>query len=432
MIHHRVEPSDVALLQLLTSDPLPATPSPQKFARRDAALDPLLLAAAAASGPHMTRNHYAHDFYPAVQLHSTQPQVDWTKWSGLDASVAKQNDEKRQKLRLAYTSRQAPRKERLGLVGQTQASPGGSATHSKSPEPAHNPISQPYSDVEVKCMARTRIPTSHGPVFLHLYHNNRDNKEHLALVVDSAQLDEEKPSAGPHIRSASLDAQWSPSETEADRLLRGAYVGRLSTTSRKAAPPPHFSNLLFLLLPTYRHHSYEYIPSALLEKPIGSMRCDCGEQLDEAIRQIARPQILASGAVIPGRGAWIGLLSKIRAYNLQDMGHDTRRYDVAAGILRDLGLGSSEGESVRVLTNNPDKLQALEKEGLPGGGTCSNDPSNLAEKSPLPATPPDMDVPGATMIGGNAVSGPDLEKYLRTKVLRMGHILPLWMGSAEV
>jgi len=88
-------------------------------------------------------------------------------------------------------------------------------------------------------MARTRIPTPHGPAFLHLYHNNRDGKEHLAIVVDSAQL---SPSPGPiqapSIRSRSLDAVWSPNETDMDRIIRGAYVARLSPMSAKAAPPP--------------------------------------------------------------------------------------------------------------------------------------------------------------------------------------------------
>ncbi len=96
------------------------------------------------------------------------------------------------------------------------------------------------------------------------------------------------------------------------------------------------------------------------------------------------------GATIPGRGAviylrqegrGIGLLSKIRAYNLQDIGHDTvtanlmlghgadeRGYEIAGAILRDLGLGANSVEpisdGVRVLTNNPDKVEALEKEGI--------------------------------------------------------------------
>jgi hypothetical protein len=54
----------------------------------------------------------------------------------------------------------------------------------------------PTSTLEVKCMARTRIPTPYGPVFLHLYHNNRDNKEHLAIVVDAAQQQDGEPSSG--------------------------------------------------------------------------------------------------------------------------------------------------------------------------------------------------------------------------------------------
>ncbi len=56
----------------------------------------------------------------------------------------------------------------------------------------------PAADLDVKCMARTRIPTPHGTVFLHLYHNNRDDKEHLAIVVDPAQLADKPGAAPPH------------------------------------------------------------------------------------------------------------------------------------------------------------------------------------------------------------------------------------------
>ncbi|KAL1740333.1 GTP cyclohydrolase II-domain-containing protein, partial [Schizophyllum fasciatum] len=181
---------------------------------------------------------------------------------------------------------------------------------------------------------------------------------------------------------------------------------------------------------------------------VGSQRCDCGEQLDEAIRRIARA---GRGAVVylrqEGRG--IGLLSKLRAYNLQDLGHDTvaanlllghgadeRAYDIAGAILRDLGLA----HGVRVLTNNPDKVAALESEGMRVVERVPMVPRSWQARSAaiagaedgLPATPrgdeyaPD----GATLIGGGAVHGEDLDKYLRTKVLKMGHMLPLWMDGA--
>ena len=68
---------------------------------------------------------------------------------------------------------------------------------------------------EVNCEVRARIPTTTGQeMFLHLYHNSADNKEHLAIVF------------GPHIRSRSLDAPRE-GETEKDRMIRGAYVGKL-------------------------------------------------------------------------------------------------------------------------------------------------------------------------------------------------------------
>jgi GTP cyclohydrolase II len=134
-----------------------------------------------------------------------------------------------------------------------------------------------------------------------------------------------------------------------------------------------------------------------------------------------------------GRG--IGLLSKIRAYNLQDLGHDTvtanlmlghgadeRNYEVAIAILRDLGLCSSTGEGVRLLTNNPDKVRAMEKEGLKITERVPMIPRSWKKKQQGDAGGRKA---GATMVGGDAVHGEDLEKYLRTKVLRMGHMLQL-------
>ncbi|KAH9927244.1 GTP cyclohydrolase II-domain-containing protein [Fomitopsis serialis] len=464
--------SDLDLLDMLTApDP---RPTKHGIRRRDSDLDPLLLAAAAAYGPHVTRNHYAHDFFPAVGDPRETTQA--------------------RKPRLKYVSRQAPRSQRVkeqGIVvdeekenGRTReagdplrrtdnlpspaprtvpasSSPPSNLLH---PEPAsstsHAPaakVTKPSAEVGVKCMARTRVPTPHGPVFLHLYHNNRDNKEHLAIVVDPAQFDEETPQRAPPIRSRSLDAVWSDSETEADRITRGAYVGRLSPTSQRPSAPEAHANVTTDNIPSplIRIHS-----ECFTGETIGSMRCDCGEQLDEAIRQISQPITLPPAAstaegtptTIPGRGAvvylrqegrGIGLLSKIRAYNLQDLGHDTvtanlmlghgadeRGYEVAAAILRDLGLGTEVGEGVRLLTNNPDKVQALEKEGIrivervpmvPRSWQRRQHQHEHGQDAPMK----EEDASGVTMIGGGEVHGEDLDKYLRTKVLKMGHMLPL-------
>ena len=314
-------------------------------------------------------------------------------------------------------------------------------------------------------MARTRIPTLHGPAFLHLYHNNKDNKEHLAIVVDPAQLQEPYQTSNvPAIRSRSLDAEWGPNETTMERITRGAYVGKLSP-NQHAASVPSPANLAFT-------QAFQDVPPALVRihsecftgETIGSMRCDCGEQLDEAIRQISQQIIRPSSdsntsrpSIIPGRGVvvylrqegrGIGLLSKIRAYNLQDLGHDTvtanillghgadeRKYDVAGAILRDLGFGEGvNGEAIKLLTNNPDKVEALEKEGLKVVERVPMVPKSWAVHQRhrdsvtivQPATGGDavLDLPAAHG-SSHIVHGPDLDKYLRTKVLRMGHMLPL-------
>lgn len=488
--------SDAALLDILTAPTLTAPKA--AFARRDAALDPLLIAAAAASGPHVTRNHYHHDFFPGVMLPQSEGSWDWTKFTGEDAST------KSERKRLTYVSRQAPRKQRLLEEGKENdpvergtdpliladniphatkkrrpslISPSNSSTEAKSRPKVSvsaEPIPLALPAVEVKCMARTRIPTPHGPAFLHLYHNNRDSKEHLAIVIDTAQLSETSgPIAAPPIRSQTLDAVWE-NETEMDRITRGAYVGRLSAASQRASDPSvHYPRAADVIndipSPLIRIHS-----ECFTGETIGSMRCDCGEQLDEAIRLISQPipipskSPLEGATTIPGRGAvvylrqegrGIGLLSKIRAYNLQDLGHDTvtanlmlghqadeRGYEIAGAILRDLGLGGEIGsnvsEGVRVLTNNPDKVEALQKEGLRivervpmiPRSWQNRHPETVAKNNKTDASTPLISeeeererVAGATLIGGNAVYGEDLDKYLRTKVMRMGHILPLWM-----
>jgi 3,4-dihydroxy 2-butanone 4-phosphate synthase/GTP cyclohydrolase II len=134
----------------------------------------------------------------------------------------------------------------------------------------------------------------------------------------------------------------------------------------------------------------------------GSTRCDCGEQLDEAMRRI---EAEGAGVILylaqEGRG--IGLLNKLRAYELQELGLDTveanlslglpgdaRDYAIAADMLADLGV-----RSVRLLTNNPAKVAGLQAGGIP-----------------VTARIPIEQLPGAH----NAV-------YLRTKAHRMGHQL---------
>jgi len=240
-----------------------------------------------------------------------------------------------------------------------------------------------------------------------------------------------------------------------DRIVRGAYVGRLTSTARIASselpPAQDGSSPLAVPAPLVRIHS-----ECFTGETIGSMRCDCGEQLDEALRLISLPFPLAvSGhpATVPGRGVivymrqegrGIGLLSKLRAYNLQDMGHDTvtanlmlghgadeRGYEVAGAILQDLGVGGT-AEGVRLLTNNPDKVRALQDVGVrivervemvPRSWQCRQHDHPHTEA--VVDAQAEVRAAGVTLIGAGAAHGEELEKYLRTKVDRMGHMLTL-------
>ena len=203
--------------------------------------------------------------------------------------------------------------------------------------------------LHVTRMVSARIPTDEGEFQLCLYQNNHDDKEHLALVLGDVQ--------------------------GKDEVL-------------------------------VRVHSECFTGDVL-----GSRRCDCGDQLHQAMRQIAQD---GQGVLIylrqEGRG--IGLLDKLRAYNLQDEGYDTveanlllghqadeRDYTVAARILDDLQVGS-----VRLLTNNPVKINHLCALGV-----------EVVERVPVEAP----------VYAENAY-------YLFTKVQRMDHLLKLGGLPVEI
>jgi GTP cyclohydrolase II len=333
----------------------------------------------------------------------------------------------------------------------------------------------------VECVVRARIPTTSGAeMFLHLYQNDSDNKEHLAIVF------------GHDIRSRSLDAE-RPGETEMDRMIRGAYVGRLRPgrmssridpdqkkrpSGRRTRSGSALKNVTMVpeepttepaeteasggaqqqtaasheqeserqphrdTTPADLGPLLESVSLTSLGKPplvrihsecytgetAWSARCDCGEQLDEAARLMSMPH--STGGVIvylrqEGRG--IGLASKLKAYNLQDLGNDTveanlllrhpadaRTYGLATAILQDLGLGTDTDaekpaaeRGIRLLTNNPDKVRAVEG---------PNKEVRVRERVAM--------IPVAWRTSGvKGVRGAEIEKYLETKIGRMGHMI---------
>lgn len=187
-----------------------------------------------------------------------------------------------------------------------------------------------------------RLPTDLGEFQLYLYTSDLDHKEHLALVMGDLQGQSEVLT----------------------RVHSECFTGDV----------------------------------------LSSRRCDCGEQLRYAMQAIAAT---GSGVIVylrqEGRG--IGLLDKLRAYNLQDQGYDTveanlllghqadeRDYTMAAGILADLGV-----QSIRLLTNNPLKINHLRQLGV-----------QVIERVPVESTV-------------NA----DNYQYLFTKAQRMHHLLDL-------
>lgn len=143
--------------------------------------------------------------------------------------------------------------------------------------------------------------------------------------------------------------------------------------------------------------------SCLTGDLIGSLRCDCGDQLQMALEKI---EAEGRGVVlyIAQEGRGIGLTNKLRAYELQDQGLDTVEANVALGFkadLRDYGLGAQVLadlglRKLRLMTNNPKKVSGIQGYGL-----------EIVEHVPLIAGPQEP-----------------REKYLQTKREKLGHMLP--------
>jgi 3,4-dihydroxy 2-butanone 4-phosphate synthase / GTP cyclohydrolase II len=193
----------------------------------------------------------------------------------------------------------------------------------------------------VKRVAEARIPTKWGDFTCYAYESVLDGEQHLALV-------------------------------------RGAVQGQRDVLVRV--------------------HS-----ECLTGDAFGSLRCDCGPQLDESMRRIAEEELGVIVYLRGHEGRGIGIGHKLRAYALQEQGHDTvdanlalgmpidsREYGIGSQILVDLGI-----TTMRALTNNPAKYGGLEGYGL-----------EITERVPLLTTP-----------------NPENIAYLRTKRERMGHLL---------
>ncbi len=202
------------------------------------------------------------------------------------------------------------------------------------------------SETTVHRQVAARIPTRYGTFQLLLFTYNRDRKEHMALVMGEVR----------------------DREDVIVRVHSECFTGDV----------------------------------------LGSLRCDCGEQLEHAMQMVAKA---GQGVILylrqEGRG--IGLLDKLRAYNLQDEGLDTveanlrlghepdeRDYTVAALMLKDLGV-----RSVNLITNNPRKIHELRGLGVV-----------VRRRTPIevPARPENLN-------------------YLRTKAKRMDHLLRLGTRS---
>ncbi len=210
-------------------------------------------------------------------------------------------------------------------------------------------------------ITNAKLPTRHGEFDIHIF-ENADGQEHVMLTVGLPVAKQTEV----------LNQQGTAFNQDSDTL--------------KKAP-----------IPLIRIHS-----ECLTGDAFSSLKCDCGPQLNTAMQAI---QETGCGAILylrqEGRG--IGLTNKIRAYALQDQGHDTldanlmlglpadaRVYDMCGPMLAHVGV-----DSVRLITNNPDKVAYLTEHGI-----------NVVERVPL-------------LVGVNDMNA----EYLATKRDRMGHLL---------
>lgn len=248
----------------------------------------------------------------------------------------------------------------------------------------------------VRCLERARVSTEHGQAFLYRYVSSADpGKEHLAWVYRGAPL------------AQSLAARLV-GESEDQHKVRGYYAGTLLDPAQSSNRHAHDGiDTTDGGAALVRIHSECFTGDIM-----GSTRCDCGEQLKEAKRIISQ-----RGGVIlylrqEGRG--IGLGEKMKAYNLQDLGVDTvmanqllghasdaRTFGLATAILTDLGLNE-----IRLLTNNPDKIESVE-----------------GAKRVIKVTERVAMIPLAWQNKPDGIYSKELDRYLHTKRTRMGHLL---------
>lgn len=201
-----------------------------------------------------------------------------------------------------------------------------------------------------------KLPTRHGEFDIHIFEND-EGQEHVMLTVGLPVVDQDSNAA---------------SNQHADALAKRS-------------------------VPLIRIHS-----ECLTGDAFSSLKCDCGPQLNTAMQAI---QETGCGAILylrqEGRG--IGLTNKIRAYALQDQGHDTldanlmlglpadaRIYDMCGPMLAHVGV-----KAVKLITNNPDKVAYLTEHGI-----------DVVERVPM-------------LVGVNDMNA----EYLATKRDRMGHLL---------